>query len=144
MKRIICTCMMLSVLFCLAASSARAGEEVKVLSWNVWSADGSSKIIDIVKASGADIIGFQELSNPANVVSALEAATGLDWHLHSQSGGDTQIISRYPIVGGNSWGAEFQLNSETTAWLFNREDKKKDSPIIKIKVGRQINSVYRR
>ena len=119
MKRRICTCFMLTVLLCLAVSNASAVDEVKVLSWNVWSADGSSKIIDIVVASGADIVGFQELSNPANVVSALETATGLDWHLHSQTGGDTQIISRYPIVGGNSWGAEFQLNSQTTAWLFN-------------------------
>ena len=119
MKSKINTCWLLMILLC-PAPHAQAVDTLKVLSWNIWTADSNyTKINEVIQTSEADIIGFQELSHPASVVSSLETATGLDWYLHSQSSGDTQIISRFPILGGNSSGAEFQIAPGESAWLFN-------------------------
>lgn len=96
-------------------------KKLSIMSFNVWTVDntqpGMDKIVDIVRQSGADIVGFQELSN----ASAVSGALG--WFLLSQNSSDVQIISRYPIVAESSSslykGAKIRVAAETDIWLFN-------------------------
>ena len=92
----------------------REGRILRVLSWNIWSADANyTKINEVIQTTGADIIGFQELSRVGSVVNSLESVTGDDWHSHGM------IISRFPIIGTSSKGALIQITPEQTFWLFN-------------------------
>jgi len=103
----------------LATSSAAWAAPLRVLSFNVWKIEnteaGRTWIVDVVRASGADVVGFQELNHSRKIAEALR------WHLHVQSDHDAQIVSRYPIVavspGGH--GARLQLPSGRQVWLFN-------------------------
>jgi len=90
------------------------GRILRVLSWNIWSADANyAKINEVIQTTGADVIGFQELGRVGSVVSSLETATGEDWHSHGM------IISRFPIIGTSGLGALIQITPEQTAWVFN-------------------------
>ncbi|MBT4903129.1 MAG: hypothetical protein HON54_14635 [Verrucomicrobia bacterium] len=90
------------------------GRILRVLSWNIWSADANyAKINEVIQTTGADVIGFQELGRVGSVVSSLETATGEDWHSHGM------IISRFPIIGTSGVGALIQITPEQTAWVFN-------------------------
>lgn len=90
------------------------GRILRVLSWNIWSADANyAKINEVIQTTGADVIGFQELGGVGSVVSSLETATGEDWHSHGM------IISRFPIIGTSGGGALIQITPEQTAWVFN-------------------------
>jgi exonuclease III len=87
---------------------------LRVLSWNIWSADANyAKINEVIQTTGADVIGFQELGNVASVVSSLETATGEDWHSLGM------IISRFPIIDSSGGGALIQITPEQTTWVFN-------------------------
>ncbi|MGB1130924.1 MAG: endonuclease/exonuclease/phosphatase family protein, partial [Haloferula sp.] len=87
---------------------------LRVLSWNIWGADANyAKINEVIQTTGADVIGFQELSGVPSVVSSLETATGEDWYSHGM------IISRFPIIGTSGVGAQIQITPEQTAWVFN-------------------------
>ncbi|MDD2599876.1 MAG: endonuclease/exonuclease/phosphatase family protein [Kiritimatiellae bacterium] len=96
--------------------------KLSIMSFNVWTVEdtgaGVNKIVDIVRQSGADIVGFQELSNASAVAGAL------GWFVLSQSSSDVQIISRYPIIAESSAsipykGAKIRVAAETDVWLFN-------------------------
>ena len=90
------------------------GRILRVLSWNIWSADANyAKIKEVIQTTGADIIGFQELGGVGSVVNSLETATGEDWHSHGM------IISRFPIIGTSGGGALIQIKPKQTAWVFN-------------------------
>jgi len=90
------------------------GRLLRVLSWNIWGADANYvKINEVIQTTGADVIGFQELSGVASVVSSLETATGEDWYSHGM------IISRFPIIDTSGVGALIQVTPEQTAWVFN-------------------------
>ncbi len=90
------------------------GRLLRVLSWNIWGADANYvKINEVIQTTGADVIGFQELSGVASVVSSLETATGEDWYSHGM------IISRFPIIETSGVGALIQITPEQTAWVFN-------------------------
>ena len=108
----------------LAPATTNAGalvNSLKVLSFNVWSAEGTTagrnKLREIMQTSGADIIGVQELDNAAGV--SIAAAMG--FHYYQQSGGDIQVISRYPITGSASGnlGVKIELSPGQNVWLFN-------------------------
>ncbi len=107
------------VILSLALGQVQAAEQLKVMSFNVWTVEGTQAgrdhIVNIVNTSGADVVGFQELSDPALIANAL------GWHLHTQSSSSTNIISRYPILESSpaKWGAKLQLPSGKTAWVFN-------------------------
>ena len=90
------------------------GRILRVLSWNIWSADANyAKIKEVIQTTEADIIGFQELGRVSSVVNSLETATGKDWHSHGM------IISRFPIIGTSGGGAQVQIKPEQTVWVFN-------------------------
>lgn len=106
----------------MAASAAQAADmEVRVMSFNVWSGEdtaaGRAKLVQIIQAADADIVGLQEVS--ASALSSI--ASSLGWYSFQESGGDEQIVSRYPILQAapGSWGAQFELTPGHTAWLFN-------------------------
>jgi len=107
-----------------APATANAGtlvSSLKVLSFNVWSGEGTAagrdKLREIMQTSGADIIGVQELDNAAGV--SIAAAMG--FHYYQQSGGDIQVISRYPITSSASGnlGVKIELSPGQNIWLFN-------------------------
>lgn len=90
------------------------GKILRVLSWNIWTADSNyAKINEVIQTTKADVIGFQELSGVASTVSSLETATGQDWHSHGM------IISRYPIIETSGNGAHIRISPEQTVWVFN-------------------------
>ena len=90
------------------------GRILRILSWNIWSADANyAKIKEVIQTTGADIIGFQELGGVGSVVKSLETVTGEDWHSHGM------IISRFPIIGTSGGGALIQIKPEQIAWIFN-------------------------
>ena len=106
----------------IAPSAAAATvSTLKVMTFNVWVAEGTSagrtKLAEIMQTSGADVIGVQELDNSAGL--AIAAAMG--FHYHQQSGGDIQVLSRYPIVGQSpgNLGVKIELSPGQEAWLFN-------------------------
>jgi endonuclease/exonuclease/phosphatase family metal-dependent hydrolase len=114
--------LVLGFLFAPAAIGAGASvSSLKVLSFNVWSGEGTAagrnKLREIMQTSGADIIGVQELDNTAG--ESIAAAMG--FHYYQQSGGDIQVISRYPITAAASGnlGVQIELSPGQNIWLFN-------------------------
>ena len=91
------------------------------MTFNVWvgeeSSAGRAKLLEIMDASDADIIGLQEI----NTSAGSSIATALGFNFHQQSGSDIQVISRYPIVGtapGNL-GVQIALSPGQNIWFFN-------------------------
>lgn len=115
--------MMAAIVLVVLAPVAEATlvHELKVMTFNVWSgedsASGRAKLVEIMQAGGADIIGLQEVN--ASVLDDLANAMG--YHYHQQSGGDIQIISRYPIVGQspNNLGVRVEVSADQHVWVFN-------------------------
>ena len=110
----------------LAIATAACGDaalvsSLKILTFNVWSAEGTAagrnKLREIMQTSGADVIGVQELDNSAGV--SIAAAMGS--HYYQQSGGDIQVISRFPITAAASGnlGVQIELSPGQNIWLFN-------------------------
>lgn len=100
---------------------AQPVESIRVMTFNVWTAEGTQagrdKLVEIIQAANADIVGLQEMGNSAG--QSIAAALG--FHYHQQSGGDIQILSRYPITGQSSsnLGAQIELSPGQNVWLFN-------------------------
>jgi endonuclease/exonuclease/phosphatase family metal-dependent hydrolase len=105
----------------LMSDASAAVTSLKVMSFNVWVGEGTSagrsKLAEIMTASGADIIGVQELDN----TSGMAIAAMMGFHYRQQSGGDIQTISRYPIVdqSSGSLGVKIALSPGQEVWLFN-------------------------
>ena len=109
----------------LAPGAVGEGAQVsslKVLSFNVWHADegnaaGVNKLREIILASGADVIGVQEMQNSTGVA----IASALGFHYQQQSSGDIQVLSRYPITAtaAGNLGVQIELSPGQNAWLFN-------------------------
>jgi exodeoxyribonuclease III len=95
--------------------------DVKVMSFNVWSADdtavGRQRLIDTIRQSGADIVGFQEMTG-----SALTAiGTAMGYSFADQALGSEAVMSRYRIIGNtpNRYGTLIEFSPGTEAWIFN-------------------------
>jgi endonuclease/exonuclease/phosphatase family metal-dependent hydrolase len=101
--------------------SAQPVDSLRIMSFNVWSGEGTqagrNKLREIMLAGGADIIGVQELDDSAG--RSIAAAMG--FHYYQQSGGDIQVISRYPIVAHSpgNLGVNIALSPTRNIWLFN-------------------------
>ncbi|MBN1852490.1 MAG: endonuclease/exonuclease/phosphatase family protein [Pirellulales bacterium] len=95
--------------------------ELGVMTFNVWIGEdtqtGQDKLVEIIQAGGADIIGIQEMNNTI----LPEIALALGFYYHQQSGWDIQILSRFPIVGQSpgNLGVEIALTPNVNVWLFN-------------------------
>jgi len=101
--------------------SAQTVDSLRIMTFNVWSGEGTQagrdKLREIMLAGGADIIGVQELDDSAG--RSIAAAMG--FHYYQQSGGDIQVISRYPIVAPSpgNLGVNIALSPTQNVWLFN-------------------------
>ena len=108
-------------LFSLGSAAAQDASPLKVMTFNVWTGEGSAagrdKLAEIIATSGADIVGLQEMQNGAGLAIADE----LGMHYHQQSSGGIQVLSRYPIVGQSpaNLGVEIRLAPDFDIWLFN-------------------------
>ncbi len=95
--------------------------DLKVMSFNVWSAEenpvGRQQLIDTIRQSGADIIGFQEMTPSA--LSSMAATLG--YFSYDQQLGSEAIMSRYRIIGNtpNRYGALVEFAPGHEAWIFN-------------------------
>jgi endonuclease/exonuclease/phosphatase family metal-dependent hydrolase len=110
-----------------APTGMACAQPLRVMTFNVWSAEGTpagvNKLTEIMRLGQAansaapDVIGLQEM----NAAAGATIAAALGFHYHSQSGGDIQILSRYPIVGQSSanFGAQIELPSGQRFWIFN-------------------------
>jgi len=93
--------------------------QLKVMSFNVWVQGGLSlsNCIEVIRTTGADIVGLQE----CNATTAQTIASRLGYFV--QPDGDSSIVSRYPILasipssGGR--GATIELGPGQRAHLFN-------------------------
>jgi len=85
---------------------ARAGNSFQILAWNIWNGgdearyveDESAKrakqqaIIDVIKASGADVVAMVETYGSGEAIAA-----GLGFHFHPR-GTNVSILSRWPVA----------------------------------------------
>jgi endonuclease/exonuclease/phosphatase family metal-dependent hydrolase len=107
--------------FTLSATlpAAQPVTPLKVMSFNIWVQGGLSlsNCIEVIRSSGADIVGLQE----CNGSTAQTIATRLGFSV--QPDGDSSIVSRYPIVasipttGGR--GVTIQLAPGQRVHFFN-------------------------
>jgi hypothetical protein len=71
--------------------------QLKVLSFNLWH-DGSqnlSNCIEVIRTENADLVGLQECS--ATTAKTIADKLGYYW-VKDGSGGDSSIVSRFPIL----------------------------------------------
>jgi exodeoxyribonuclease-3 len=121
MHRLSQTAVLLVAIVPATQLSAQPADSLRIMTFNVWSGEGTQtgrdKLREIMLASGADIIGVQELDDSAG--RSIAAAMG--FHYHQQSGGDIQVISRYPIVANSSanLGVKISVSPSQNLWLFN-------------------------
>jgi exodeoxyribonuclease III len=126
---------------CSRTALIAADVDVKVLSFNVFHADTTSvssrtKLAEIIQASGANLVGIQELdtTQTASIVSRLTTLTGKQWYSLQQSVDDEQILSTFPIIQAaptitetlsgigvqpTTWGAQVEITPGHNAWIFN-------------------------
>jgi hypothetical protein len=101
---------------------AAAATEIDVLSLNIWysedSAGGRKSIAGLIRDSGAEVVGVQEL-NANNRGRAIQRALGREWHYAKFN--DMGWYSRYPIVASSPRGDGVQLEIAPgqRLWVFN-------------------------
>ncbi|WP_197528597.1 endonuclease/exonuclease/phosphatase family protein [Aeoliella mucimassa] len=106
---------------CIQADEPAAGQPLRIMTFNVWSGEnttgGRNKLVEIIEASQADIVGLQEMGNTAGQ----QVASALGMYYQQQSGGDIQVLSRFPIVNTTTSGRGVQISlaEQTDVWLFN-------------------------
>lgn len=94
---------------------------IRVMTFNVWSGEstaaGRNKLVQIIQAADADIVGIQELD--ASTLPSIASALG--FHYRQQSGGDIQVLSRFPIetLSSSGLGARIRTGTDQQIWLFN-------------------------
>jgi exonuclease III len=103
---------------------------VRVLSFNIWVGGEAGKqpldrTVEVVKASQADVVGFQETGGSApkdepRPDRGAEVAKRLGWHYFDQGGG-TGVASRFEILGSTpkKWGVKLALPSGRPMYAFN-------------------------
>ena len=108
---------LLSTSICLQAAPVT---QLKVLSFNIWVQGGLSlsNCIEVIRTTGADIVGLQE----CNQTTAQAIATNLGFYVLPAA--DCPIVSRYPILSSpinttRGVGATIQLSPGQRVHLFN-------------------------
>jgi endonuclease/exonuclease/phosphatase family metal-dependent hydrolase len=106
------------VLLVTAAARAQTVDSLRVMTYNIWVGGTSlgqplSRTVGVIQAAQADVVGIQEQAGSG---PALAAALGFHYH---NIGGSTSILSRYPIVQGESQGAKLQLSPTQQAYIFD-------------------------
>jgi hypothetical protein len=113
---------MAALVLCSTSISLQAAPvtQLKVLSFNIWVQGGLSlsNCIEVIRTTGADIVGLQE----CNQTTAQTIATALGFYVLPS--GDCPIVSRYPILASpinttRGVGATIQLSPGQRVHLFN-------------------------
>ncbi len=105
------------------ANGAESVTELKILSYNLWHGFGKinrgyRKGLESIILSGADIIGTQETMDNVTGMNSNQAqviADALGWHYSPVGGGDSGIISRYPITSEFTSGIANGIKAQITA-----------------------------
>lgn len=103
--------------FWVQSASAQV-REIKVLTFNILTGGRNfgqplSRTIDLIEASGADIVGLQEQGGATETI-----AHDLDFDYHIQDG-DISFLSRYPIADAFPSGVRIELAPGQDIFLFN-------------------------
>lgn len=104
-------------------------DTLRVLSFNIWVGGQGGRMplersAEVIRASGADIVGIQEANGekigPVAPDLSRALARMLGWE-HTVQGGSKTILSRYPIVGmtPNRHGAQIRLPGGLSIFFFN-------------------------
>lgn len=128
MKHVLLTFALISAaLFCTTSVFAAENvkekpRELKVMSFNIWVGGGKSldRTFEIIKETGAEIIGIQESTkNGKNVVKDF-AEKNDGWHAYA-FGGSCSILSRYPIekTSEHGHGVKIKVDEKNFVWMFN-------------------------
>lgn len=98
-----------------AAASTSVTLKVMTLNDELDASQGVDKIVNLIKASGADVIGLQESTQNTAPIAA-----GLGFN-YVQQNDDIAILSRYPIVGTtpDKYGARVKLPTGQNVVVFN-------------------------
>lgn len=109
------------LLLAACAPWAARAAEIDVLSLNIWHSEGTASgresIASLIRASGAQVVGVQEL-NSERRGAELQRALGAGWHYRRH--GDTGWYSRYPILAQSPRGQGVQLQAgDGRLWVFN-------------------------
>ncbi|MCH8042148.1 MAG: endonuclease/exonuclease/phosphatase family protein [Planctomycetes bacterium] len=108
----------LALLFIAAWSSAVVrADELRVMSYNIWvglnEADELNRQVELIQATGADIIGLQEQNGAARLL-----AGELEFYYHAL-GSSTAVLSRFPITESFDDGVGLDLGDGHAAYLFD-------------------------
>lgn len=112
--------LLMGVLAFAGTSTAREAE-IRVMTFNVWGADdtasGRRLIADAILQSGADIVGFQEMTGPA----LRSIAQSLGYYYYDQGMGSEAILSRYRVLDVSllRYGVQVELSPGHPAWIYN-------------------------
>ncbi len=90
-----------------------AQNSLKVMSFNKLYTTSNSSVLNVIRASGADVIGLQESYGASRSV-----ANSLGFYHYSMSS-SAAVISRYPITDTNSSGVEITLPDGLEVYVFN-------------------------
>ena len=105
-----------------AAGSNSATREIGVMSFNIRAGGGKSvpATAQVMKESGADIIGVQESSSRKGVNNAVYIADSLGWYSYARDAGRT-VISKHAIVdtSANGKGVKIKIGEKQFVWMFN-------------------------
>jgi endonuclease/exonuclease/phosphatase family metal-dependent hydrolase len=104
------------------AEAPNTAHTLTVASFNILKGDTSAKTLEVIRASGADVVGIQEADGGA---PALAAALG--WHVREFSfdrgtergNSDCAIVSRFPITQTLRHGVRVQVAPGREAYVFN-------------------------
>ncbi|SNR14941.1 endonuclease/exonuclease/phosphatase family protein [Tenacibaculum jejuense] len=110
MKQIYFLCILMFFTF-LGISNSQ--NNLKVMTFNKLYSTSSNSALNVVRASGADVIGLQESYGAARSI-----ANSLGFYYHSVNSSVT-IISRYPITSTNSSGVQITLPDGLKIYVFN-------------------------
>ncbi|WP_299625969.1 endonuclease/exonuclease/phosphatase family protein [uncultured Tenacibaculum sp.] len=101
------------VMFLCFLSVVNSQNSLKVMTFNKLYSTSSNSALNVVRASGADVIGLQESYGAARSI-----ANSLGFYYHSVSS-SVAVISRYPITSTNSSGVEITLPDGLKIYVFN-------------------------
>ena len=110
---------LLLLLGAVLGAAASPVSDLRVMSFNIWVNGGTSltRCIDVIRTTGADIVGLQE----CNAATARTIATNLGFHYLGVQ--DVSIVSRYPILHSISTGGgsavAIELSPAQVVYLFN-------------------------
>ncbi|WP_299674980.1 endonuclease/exonuclease/phosphatase family protein [uncultured Tenacibaculum sp.] len=110
MKQIYFLCI---VMFFTFLSISNSQNNLKVMTFNKLYSTSSNSALNVVRASGADVIGLQESYGAARSI-----ANSLGFYYHAVNSSVT-IISRYPITSTNSSGVQITLPDGLKIYVFN-------------------------